>query len=103
MNDCGGENWASDCSGWDCCNWRQLSSSASEPGLTASARTAPTIAAKREHRRYQLIVLRPTRPNLFMGRLAAPVMREKKMTGMTIIFNMLTKTRPKGEMYLIAV
>jgi len=32
-----------------------------------------------------------------IGREAAPVIREKKITGMTIIFNMPINTDPNGE------
>ena len=67
------------------------------PGFTASASPAPTQAAKTEQRKYQPMTLLPMRPNRLRGRLAAPLKREKKITGMTTILSMLTNTLPKGE------
>ena len=66
-------------------------------GLSMRARTMPKTPAKSEVTKYQPMTEPPRRPNFESGRLAAPMMREKKMMGMTTIFSMAMRMVPKGE------
>ena len=65
-------------------------------GLNAIARATPSTAAKTEVAAYHATTLPPTLPDCFRGRLAAPMMREKKMMGKTTILSMATMTSPNG-------
>lgn len=66
-------------------------------GFRKIASAVPKTLAKRLVRKYQTITARPSLPNFFSGRLAAPVTSEKKMIGITAIFSMEIRTVPKGE------
>jgi hypothetical protein len=70
---------------------------APEPGLKNNARIDPTKAARSEVTKYQIITLRPILPNFPVGREAEPLIKDKNITGTTIIFNIDTNTLPKGD------
>ena len=63
-----------------------------EPGLNPIASTEPKTAAKSEVKKYQTITFIPIFPNSFVGTEAAPSIKDKNITGITIIFNIATKT-----------
>ena len=71
-------------------------------GFISIARNTPNTDAASEVKRYQSNTPLPSLPNFFTDRLEAPQTSEKKMIGITIIFNMAMSTVPKGEIHATA-
>ena len=67
-------------------------------GFIPSARIQPKNAANKDVAKYHNNTKIPILPNFLIGKLAEPLTREKKMIGITIIFNMEINTVPKGAM-----
>ena len=61
-----------------------------EPGLKTEASSVPMIAANKDVTKYQIITFKPIFPKSPVGSDAEPLIKEKKITGTTIIFNIDT-------------